>query len=172
MMQKLTPEQTRQKLESESAKVCFIDVRSRDEFGSGHVPGAVCVPLDELSANDSTIPKDKLVILSCQAGLRSAKAYQLLRQRGFENVAEMAGGFSAWSAAGFPVNRLRKTIPLMRQVLLTAGLLVFTGSVLALTVNPLFVLLPLFVGAGLSFAGATGWCGLAMLLERMPWNRA
>ncbi|MGZ3652926.1 MAG: rhodanese-like domain-containing protein [Bdellovibrionota bacterium] len=169
-MKTLSPTQAKEKLGS--GKVCFIDVRSNDEFLSGHVPGAVCMPLDELDSHIGTIPKDKLVVLNCQAGIRSAKAFQLLRDRGFENVAEIEGGFSAWKAAGLPVNRTRKVIPIMRQVMLTAGSMVFAGSILALTVNPLFALLPLGVGAGLSVAGATGWCGLAMLLEKMPWNRA
>jgi hypothetical protein len=38
-------------------------------------------------------------------------------------------------------------------------------------VNPAFYALSAFVGAGLTFAGATGWCGMAMLLKTMPWNR-
>jgi hypothetical protein len=83
----------------------------------------------------------------------------------------MEGGFSAWATQGLPVHRIRRTIPVMRQVLLVAGLLVFTSTVLGLTVNPLFFTVPVFVGAGLTFAGATGWCGLAYLLERKPWNR-
>jgi len=40
-----------------------------------------------------------------------------------------------------------------------------------MTVNPLFALIPAFTGLGLTLAGATGWCGLALLLGKMPWNR-
>ena len=171
-MNPVSPKIAKERIDTEADKVCLVDVRSHDEFKSGHVPGATCMPLDQLEKNLALIPKDKLVILHCQAGKRSAQALKLLQARGFQNVVEMEGGFAAWSAAGLPVNRLRSTIPVIRQVLLTAGLLVFTGSALAFLVNPNFLFLPLIMGAGLTFAGATGWCGLAYLLEKMPWNQA
>lgn len=171
-MKKLSPTLVKEKLAAEREKVCFVDVRSEDEFKSGHVPGATCVPLDRIECGTAELPKDKLVILSCQAGKRSARAHELLLAKGYNNLVEMEGGFSAWAAAGLPVNRVRRAIPLMRQVLITAGLLVLIGSILGLTVNPYFFGIPLFVGSGLTFAGATGWCGLAYILERMPWNRS
>jgi len=65
----------------------------------------------------------------------------------------------------------KKAIPLMQQVQLAIGLGVLTGAILALTVNPYWVLLCAFFGAGLTMAGSTGWCGLAILMSKMPWNR-
>ena len=62
-------------------------------------------------------------------------------------------------------------MPLMRQVLLTAGSLVTTGVLLALCVNPQFILLSLVVGIGLMFAGITGWSGMSYVLAKMPWNK-
>lgn len=59
----------------------------------------------------------------------------------------------------------------MRQVQITAGSLVLTGVLLGLFVAPGFFGLSAFVGAGLIFAGVTGWCGMANLLRVMPWNR-
>lgn len=170
-MSKLTPKAVKEKLTNESDKVCFIDVRTEDEFKSGHVPGSTCVPLDRIECDKADFPKDKLVILSCQSGRRSARARELLKAKGYDNLIEMEGGFSAWAAHGLPVSRTRKAFPIIRQVMLTAGLLVFTTTVLGLTVNPAFFTVPILMGAGLTFAGATGWCGLAYLLERMPWNR-
>lgn len=171
-MGKLTPNTVKQKLNEEREKVCFVDVRSEDEFKSGHVPGATCVPLDRIECGSAELPRDKLVILSCQSGKRSARAHEVLKAKGYDNLVEMEGGFSAWAASGLPVNRFRSTIPVIRQVMLTAGFLVFTGGFLGIAVNPAFLAIPLFVGAGLMFAGATGWCGMAYLLERMPWNRS
>lgn len=171
-MEKLSPTAVQEKLGREKETVCIVDVRTEDEFKSGHVPGASCVPLDRIECGTAELPKDKLVILSCQSGRRSARARELLLARGYENLVEMEGGFSAWAAHGLPVNRLRAAMPVIRQVMLTAGSLVFAGSVLAWLVNPVFLAIPLFVGAGLTFAGATGWCGLAYLLELMPWNRS
>ena len=62
-------------------------------------------------------------------------------------------------------------IELMRQVQIAAGTLVLCGLLLGLTVAPGFLGLTAFVGAGLVFAGISGWCGMARLLAAMPWNR-
>ena len=60
----------------------------------------------------------------------------------------------------------------MRQVQIVAGSLVVLGIVLGLWISPPFLAVSAFVGAGLVFAGSTGWCGMAKLLALMPWNRA
>jgi hypothetical protein len=83
------------------------------------------------------------------------------------------GGTQAWIDAGLPVNRGNsRVLPLMRQVQIVVGLLSAAGATLALAVNPYFVIIPLVIGCGLLFAGFTGHCGLALVLARMPWNRA
>jgi hypothetical protein len=66
----------------------------------------------------------------------------------------------------------RKRLPVDRQVQLIAGLMVLTGATLGAFVNAWFLVIAAFFGAGLTFAGATGTCGLALLLMKMPWNRA
>lgn len=167
----LTPKTVKEKLDNERDKVCFIDVRSQDEYRSGHVPGSICMPLDTIENGTAQIPTDKLVVLSCRSGMRSAKAKEILRSRGYTNLAEMEGGYLAWTACALPTGRISKSIPVMRQVLLTAGIFVFSGTMLGLFVHPGFFAIPAFMGAGLTFAGATGWCGMAFILERMPWNR-
>ena len=60
---------------------------------------------------------------------------------------------------------------MQRQVQIGAGSLVLIGALLGLTVSPWFFAVPLFVGAGLMFAGITGFCGMALLLQRAPWNQ-
>jgi rhodanese-related sulfurtransferase len=85
----------------------------------------------------------------------------------------LTGGIDGWAAAGLPVEVDRaQPIEIMRQVQIAAGVLVLTGVVLGLLVSPGFFGLSAFVGAGLTFAGVTGWCGMARLLGLMPWNRA
>ena len=59
----------------------------------------------------------------------------------------------------------------MRQVQLVIGLILIASSALALTVDKNFAFIPAFLGCGLTMAGATGWCGLAILLSKMPWNK-
>ena len=62
-------------------------------------------------------------------------------------------------------------LEIMRQVQIGAGALVLLGVVLGVMVHPAFLGVSAFVGAGLAFAGATGFCGMARLLALAPWNR-
>jgi len=83
------------------------------------------------------------------------------------------GGTQAWLDAGLPVNRGEsRVLPLMRQVQIVIGIISATGAALALAVNPWFAILPLITGGGLLFAGVTGYCGLALVLAKMPWNKS
>jgi hypothetical protein len=65
----------------------------------------------------------------------------------------------------------RKRLPVDRQVQLIAGSMVLAGTALGAFVNPWFLAVAAFFGAGLTFAGATGTCGLALVLMKLPWNR-
>ena len=82
------------------------------------------------------------------------------------------GGIDAWKKAGLPVALDRKQpIEIMRQVQIAAGSLVLIGVLLGVFVAPGFYILSGFVGAGLLFAGVTGFCGMANILALMPWNK-
>lgn len=84
----------------------------------------------------------------------------------------LKGGLDAWKKAGFAVKSdPSQPLELQRQVQITAGTLIVLDGVLGATVSPWFHLLPGFVGAGLIFAGMSGFCGLAGVLVLMPWNR-
>ena len=81
------------------------------------------------------------------------------------------GGMDAWMAAGLPAVRGEsRVLPLMRQVQLVVGGLGAVGAALALSVDVRWAWVPLGIGCGLVVAGATGFCGLAMVLAKMPWN--
>lgn len=82
----------------------------------------------------------------------------------------MEGGVVAWAKAGLPVERSRQTIPISRQVQIGAGGSVLLGLMGSLAWPPM-LWLSAFVGAGLLFAGLTGFCGLGIILARMPWNK-
>lgn len=78
----------------------------------------------------------------------------------------------AWKRAGLPVaTSARQPLELQRQVQIAAGSLTLLGIMLGISVSPWFYALPAFVGAGLIFAGVSGFCGLARLLMKAPWNR-
>lgn len=85
--------------------VVFIDVREQDEYDAGHIPGVTLIPLGSVPARMSEIPKDKTVVAVCRSGNRSGQAAQFLRDQGFDNVHNMAGGMNQWSQAGYEVER-------------------------------------------------------------------
>ncbi|MCT0212789.1 MULTISPECIES: rhodanese-like domain-containing protein [unclassified Synechococcus] len=150
--------------------VTVIDVREPMEYASGHISGSLNVPLARITQAD--LPRGPLVLV-CQSGNRSTKAIgQLLRDGHSQPVADLIGGVPAWQQAGFPVRKLRGApLPLMRQVQIAAGSLVLLGVILSQNVAPGWIWLSGFVGAGLTFAGISGFCGMARLLAAMPWNR-
>ena len=101
---------------------------------------------------------------------RARQAAEKLKTQGIASLSVLEGGVQAWEASGLPLLRGKKTISLERQVRIAAGTLVFIGAVLGYFVNPAWMGLAGFVGAGLVFAGVTDTCGMGMILARMPWN--
>jgi rhodanese-related sulfurtransferase len=150
--------------------VSVIDVREPMEFATGHIAGSLNVPLSRLHQAD--LPQGPLVLV-CQSGNRSAKGVQTLLQRGYSHpLSDLEGGLPSWQQAGLPVRKLKNApLPLMRQVQIAAGSLVLLGLILGTFVAKPWILLSWFVGAGLVFAGVSGFCGMARLLAVMPWNR-
>ena len=155
--------------------VRLLDVRTPGEHAAAHAPGAQLIPLDELDA--SAFCRERggdctPVYVLCQSGGRARRAIEKLERAGVLGCVLVEGGTQAWIDAGLPMNRGEsKVLPLMRQVQITVGFLSATGAALALAVNPWFALIPLITGCGLLFAGLTGFCGLALLLAKMPWNK-
>jgi rhodanese-related sulfurtransferase len=144
----------------------LVDVRGTDEFARSHIPGAVNMPLDALAA----LPGDAPVIFHCLTGNRTSVHKDKLMAAA-PGAMVMKGGLQAWKAAGMAVETSRgQPIEIMRQVQITAGSLVLLGVVLSL-VMPTFIWLSAFIGAGLVFAGTSGWCGMAKALAFLPWNR-
>ena len=165
-----------QRLLAEGAPAQLLDVCTPAEFATAHVPGARLIPLDDLDPaafqrqrGAEAIP---LYVL-CQSGARARRAIDRLERAGVHGCVLVEGGTQGWMDAGLPVILGQSNaLPLMRQVQITVGLISAAGAVLALAVNPLFASIPLVTGCGLVFAGITGTCGMALLLAKMPWNRA
>jgi hypothetical protein len=86
------------------------------------------------------------------------------------DVYNIEGGLDAWAAAGLPMET-GTVLPLNRQVQVAVGVLVVVFTLAGFGVHPLFHALAGLTGLGLINAGVTGWCGMAMLLAKMPWNR-
>ncbi|MEB3173393.1 MAG: rhodanese-like domain-containing protein [Cyanobacteriota bacterium] len=153
-----------------SGRISIIDVREPMEFVGGHIPGSRNIPLALL--NEAPIPDGPLVLI-CQSGARSERGVATLRQRGLAvGIADLEGGMIAWQAAQLPIEKRKGApLPLMRQVQIVAGGLVLLGVILSQAAAPGWIWLSGFVGAGLMFAGISGFCGMARLLAAMPWNR-
>lgn len=79
----------------------LIDVRERDEFAGGHVPGAVNIPMSELGSRLEELPAEAFDVI-CQAGGRSARVVQALEAQGHD-ATNVEGGTGEWIATGHPV---------------------------------------------------------------------
>jgi rhodanese-related sulfurtransferase len=157
----------------DSGDAVLIDVREADEYAREHILGARLAPLSAIDTHDFDRDHDKAAVFHCRSGMRTQANAAKLLSKGFREVYCLEGGIEAWKAAGLPVHTNRKApLEIMRQVQITAGSLVLLGVLLGWFVNPTFFALSAFIGAGLTFAGISGWCGMALLLKTMPWNRA
>lgn len=166
----LSPADVATRLKSGTA--LLIDIREADEFARRHIAGALSRPLSGFEAAHLRITPDRDVIFACRTGNRTSANCAKLQSSVGGDAYVLDGGVDGWAAAGLPVVEDPKApLELMRQVQIAAGLLVLTGVALGFTFSPVFFGLAAFVGAGLTFAGATGWCGMAKLLAAMPWNR-
>src|SRR6185436_582042 len=131
----------------------LLDVRTPAEYAEVHVPGAHLAPLDRLDATKlasvTGFAKDQPLYIFCQSGNRAKQTAEKLEKCGYEQCHVVEGGTAAWAGAGLPVNRgTSKVIPLERQVRIAAGAIVLTGALLAQFVDPGFIWLSGFVGAG------------------------
>lgn len=150
--------------------VQLVDVRSPGEYAAGHVPRALNIPLEQVESRLDDLGPGPVALL-CQSGNRANMACEALRAH-HPQVVVVTGGTEAWRQAGKPVTApAAARWSLERQVRLIAGLLVLVGTVLATVGQPAWIYLAMFVGAGLTFAGLTNVCGMALLLGKLPWNQ-
>jgi rhodanese-related sulfurtransferase len=172
-VQTVSPNQLRL-LHEQGAAPRIIDVRTPAEFAAVHAEGAASVPLDRLNPAEVIAlgaGTQQPLYLICKSGQRAAKAAGMFTAAGFSNVFCVEGGTTAWEQAGLPIVRgTIRVISLERQVRVAAGSLTLIGVTLGWFVHPAFLGVAMFVGTGLVFAGVTDWCGMGLLLAKMPWN--
>jgi rhodanese-related sulfurtransferase len=94
-------------LRREIADVQIVDVRREGEYAAGHIEGAMLMPLHKLESMTVTLDHDRPIAVHCKGGYRSAIACSLIQRAGFDNVANVMGGFDAWLACGFPEAAVR-----------------------------------------------------------------
>jgi molybdopterin/thiamine biosynthesis adenylyltransferase/rhodanese-related sulfurtransferase len=95
--------QARELLDSEDPPL-LVDVRERDEWSEGHIPGAVHVPRSYLESRIEAAASDRSqpIVVYCAGGSRSAFAAKTLEELGYENVSSLAGGFTDWKRNAYP----------------------------------------------------------------------
>lgn len=170
-MHKLSPQQVRERIDA--GRGVLVDIREPDEFARSHVKGAQSQPLSTWEKAHLSIDPDADVIFTCRSGMRTAGACDRLAARVNGDAFVLEGGLDAWAKAGLPVETIANApMEIMRQVQIAAGSLVLIGVLLGFLVAPAWFALSGFVGAGLTFAGVSGFCGMARLLMLAPWNRA
>jgi rhodanese-related sulfurtransferase len=166
----------------ENPRIQLIDVRSASEFESAHIPGSHNIPINNLEEHGSRIletVRDPIVFV-CLSGMRAAQAHKQicddpavgkLIKPGLTHIHFLGDGLKTWESAGGEIKRGLQIWSLERQVQLVTGSIVLVSVVFSELV-PWSKWIAAFIGAGLTFAALTNFCGLAQLLARMPWNRS
>ena len=81
----------------------MLDVRTVEEWGAGHIPGATLIPLDQLSQRYGELPSDQEIVIYCRSGNRSGQALSFLTNAGLTDISSMDGGINDWISAGYEV---------------------------------------------------------------------
>lgn len=152
--------------------VTLVDIREADEYAREHIDGAVSVPLSQLERSHLAVEPKGEVVFTCKSGMRTGQNCERLAALVDGDAFLLEGGLDAWKRAGLRTHAdARAPLELNRQVQISIGALTLIGVALTALVNPGFVAIPALLGAGLLFAGLSGWCGMAHLLALAPWNR-
>ncbi len=155
-------------------KAILIDVREPLEYQIEHIEQADNIPLSTICLEHVNLPenKNKKIVVQCRSGARSMSACKKIAEA--DNSLELynlEGGILAWGQQGLPTIKEIKMIPLERQVQLTLGSIIVLGVLMTYFVSTAWLIVPTIIGLGLINAGATGWCGLAKLIAKFPWNK-
>ncbi len=166
----LNPTQTKNLLNKNN--ILLVDIREPEEYNYEHITDAKSIPLSHIQQKEDLPADPNEIIFYCQSGMRSTQSASRLASLSDANIYLLEGGLNAWKKAGLPVEKnAKQPLPIMRQVQITAGSLILLGVSLGYGLSNGYFLIPGFIGVGLLFAGISGWCGMAKLLARMPWNR-
>lgn len=151
----------------------IVDVREPAEHRVQRIADAKSIPLGFINKNKIQNYEGKKLVIHCHSGKRSAAACEkLLKEDPNLEIYDLEGGIVSWCSCGHETEGSKTFfLPLDRQVQLTIGSFVFLGSALGYFCCSFFIFIPAFFGAGLIFSSLSGYCGLAIFLAKMPWNK-
>ncbi len=169
-LNKLSPQDVAARLKR--GEIRLVDIRNPDERAREHIEGSLAAPIGSLSSAGLKIDAGDAVVFHCKSGMRTDQNCELLSASVAGDAFILEGGIDGWKRAGLPTRANRSApLELNRQVQMVAGLLILLGVIFGALVHPrITACRPL--SAGLFFAGASGWCGMAHVLKIMPWNRS
>ena len=152
-----------------------VDVRTPNEYASGHIAGSINLPLGQVDAHLNRIVNDAggRLILVCQSGGRACQAFETLADAGMEDLEILEGGMNAWMAAGAPTDVSADAADawtMERQVRLVAGSVVL-GSILTSIRWPAARFVAGGIGTGLTYSALSNTCAMGAVLMKLPFNR-
>ena len=154
-------------------QVLLIDVREPAEYEANNIKGSQLISLANVSLKNLPEIGNKKLVLHCQAGKRSFNACQkLISENEDLEIYNLEGGRSAWIQQGYNFQSSKKFfLPIDRQVQVIIGSATLLATIAGYFISSKFFIIPMVLGAGLIFAGLSGYCGLAILVAKMPWNK-
>jgi rhodanese-related sulfurtransferase len=158
--------------ESTNDSIDFINVCTSAEYKERHIRGVRSVPLDDIESHIGEFRDKKTIFVHCRSGKRASQAIEKLSALGISaELVNVEGGQMKWEESGYETGSHTNRLPIIRQVFITAGILILLSTVLGYTVASTWFMLAGAVAVGLMVSGITGWCGMALLLAKMPWNK-
>ena len=159
--------------EKNNSSIDFINVCTPAEYKEKHIKGVRSVPLDDIERYVAGLRDKKTIYVHCRSGRRGVTAIEKLTALGVKaELVNVEGGILSWEEAGYGTSKITSRLSLMRQTFIVAGALIIFAHILGVVVSPFWLVLSGFAGVGLLVAGLSGWCGMTMLLAKMPWNKS
>ena len=166
-------------VQKQSTNLVLIDVRSPMEYQIQHIKDSFNIPLDKISTesvesllSEHKLAHDESVYLICKSGKRSKMAQQKLEDSPGSIICIDGGIDDMTDDNTIQFNEgSSRFLSLERQVRITVGALILNGFILGASVNPAFYSVTAFLGAGLIVSGITDWCGMGLMIAKMPWNK-
>ncbi len=165
-MKNITPKELQERWQK---NFTLIDVRTPEEFALEHITWAVNMPLDYFQDHVAELKKLTNIVVYCNSWNSSAQFYKRAEQQGIHSIANLVWWLS-WCTV-CQKTKQKWALPMMQQVQIVAWSIVLIWIILSLLLHNYFIGLSAFVWVWLIFAWSTGWCWLAKLLWRLPWNR-